>query len=815
MSICPNCGTLNQAGSTACIQCGKLLEVIPDWLELLLARYGETMPTFEGVSIGRAPSIAPTEPFTTQHTPSEVAQLPTGVELENGELLDEVEKLKRSVKEQLAPAETQPSEETRTSAAPSTAPKEVDDWLAELRALQEKTALDSTPAISSEEHLSEPAQQAAFEASPEKESSPSLGSLAETGPAQRPDIAPEETPVPSIEERLGTLTPPADMAEGVPEESVPEWLRELGLVQPEQPPAPSSDDSSQLSETLGPLPVPEADTTTSSSEEEIPDWLKRLIDISSQVPESSSPSEVAEPAQALVQGEPGTIPAVEPTPEEPLPDWLHELETKQTARLSTVTPPEEEETIPPLPRSEEEPVPAAQQEELPSTVGAEHPTEWLAELEELIEHPSVPQPTPATAEEEEVPDWLRELAAEKPEASLETQTPAVQESPQLEPAELPGWISQLRPAELIAEMPPAETAVAPPEEAAPASEQDMVEMLRARLGIPQVPDVEGAETFREIASEPVGMPLTPVPEEVEPTPRRNVATVIIWVLVFAVILLGIVALSLVLLARIQELLGEAAFQRFLNTPAAAGLLTSLEQFRKPITAIHQGEVVLLSIEYTPATTAEMQPLASIVLHDLLERRARVLTVSLQPEGAPLAQRLLDEMDSTSSYGERTLNLGYLPGEAIGVRSLAHLYHQQLYASPDDVCQSLSECPGWRDIRGIEDITLFITIADSADPVRWWIEQFPVMSSSKPPMLAAVSAAALPTVRPYLISASVAPSRLTGLIGGMITTAAYEVYTGRPGRALNMIAAQSAAHLGLVAVALAGIFAGIRAQTEHH
>jgi len=836
MSICPNCGASNQAGSTTCVQCGKLLEVIPDWLELLLARYGEPMPAFEGISVECVPSAAPTEPLGAQRALSDVVQPPTDVPPEDVELLSEVEKLRRSAKDQPAFVEAQPSEETSTSTVASAAHKEIDDWLAELRALQEKTALNSAPTMPSEESALEPAQPASSESHPEQEISPSLELPGEPAPTKQPDTVPGETLAPSIEERLGVLVPPTDTAEGVPEEPAPEWLRELGLVQPEQPVAPSTGDSGRLSETLGPLPVAEASTTgelgESSSEEEIPDWLKRLIAISSQMPESPPPGEVAEPTQALVRGESETPPAAEPAPEEPLPDWLRELEAMQTTRLSTATPSEEEETIPP--RSKEEDltgvqeavvppspgaeevttIPAAQGEEPSPTVGEEHPAEWLAELEELIERPPASQPTPPPAEEE-VPDWLRELAAEKPEAMAEPQAPAVPEIPQPEPAELPQWVSQLRPTEAAAEVPPAEPAAAPLEEAVPTGGEDVIETLRASLGIPQVPDVEGAEMFREIVSEPLETALTPVPEEVEPTPRRNAVTVIIWALIFAAILLGIAILSLALLARVQELLGETAFQRFLNTPAAAGLVASLEQFRKPVTAIHQGDVVLFSIEYTPATAAEMQPLASVILRDLLERRARVLTVSLQPEGAPLAQRLLDEANDTYPYGQYTLNLGYLPGEAIGVRSLAYLRNRQVYASPDGVCQFLGECPGWRDIRGIEDVALFITVADSAESTRWWIEQLPVLSSGEPPMLAAVSAVALPTVRPYLTSAAAARSRLTGLIGGTIATAAYEIYTGKPGRALNMVAAQSAAHLGLVAVALAGIFAGIRTRTDHH
>ncbi|PWH17025.1 MAG: hypothetical protein DDG58_08875 [Ardenticatenia bacterium] len=834
MAICPNCGTSNPAGSTRCTQCGQPLEVIPNWLELLLARYGEAMPAFEGISAERASAVAPTKPFVAQRPAPEQPQPSREVAPEDVELLEELERLKQlSGSEQPASAETPPSAETSAAAAPSTAPKEVDDWLAELRALQEKAALDAAPAMPSEERPPETAPQVSREPHPERETSPSLESLVEAAPTP-----PAETPLPSLEERLSALTSPAETAEteeGTPAQSVPEWLQELGLVQAEQAPAPPSGESGELGETLGPLPVVEAERPGEagevSADEDIPDWLRRLIAISSQTPEAPPAGEEAEPTQALVRSEPEAPPAAELTAEEELPDWLRELEAAQTARLSTPTAPAASEVIPPrvdeaakaatgvpetvvppLPQAAEAGVPAVQQEE-GSPAGAEEQTaDWLAELEALVERPPVAPPPPPPAEEEEVPDWLRELTAEKPAAERAVQAPAVPEVPQPEAAPLPEWVSRLRPTELTAEAPSVEAAAVPPEASAAPSGEDVIETLRARLGVPQVPDVEGAEMFREIVGEPAEMASTPVPEEVEMAPRRSLASVIIWALIFAALLLGIAILSLAVLTRIQELLGATAFQRFLNTPAAAGLLASLEGFRKPVTAIHPGEVVLLSIDYTPATAAEMQPLASVVLRDLLAQRARVLTVSLQPEGAPLAQQLLEGVAGTYPYGEATLNLGYLPGEAIGVRSLAHLRTRPVYGWPHAPCRSLGECPGWKDVQRIEDIALFITVADSAESARWWIEQLPRMSSGALPMLAAVSAAALPTMRPYLISAAAAPSRLTGLIGGMMMAATYEVYTGSPGRALDMVAAQSAAHLGLVAVALAGIFAGIRART---
>lgn len=844
MAICPNCGTSNQAGSTTCVQCGKPLEVIPDWLELLLARYGEVMPTFEGISVEREPAVAPTQPLAAQPTSSDTSRPSAEVEPVDADLLDELEQLKQ-LSRQAPPtsAEAQPSEEASAAAAPPPASKGADEWLAELRALQDMLTSEKAAAPSSEEPAPETAPPVSRETPGERESSPPLESLVESAPTPQGDMVAEEAPLPSLEERLGAVTSPAHTAESTSEETMPEWLRTLGLVQAEQPPMPPSGEPDQLSEMLGPLPVAEAEHVggagEGASDEEIPDWLKRLIAISSQAPESPSTGEEAEPTQTLVGDRAEAMPTVEPTPEEELPDWLRELEARQTTQLSAPTIPEEREILPlppeapsaevpetpagPLPGAEEGAMAAVGEEAVPPTVAEEQSAKWLAELEELIERPPtsvspLPPPPPPVVEEEEVPDWLRELAATKPERpSLEpeAQAPVVPEIPQPEPAVLPDWLIRLRPSEPPAEVPSAEAAAPSPPAGGTPDEQDVIETLRARLGVPQVPDTEGAAMFRDIVSEPSETPLTPVPEEVAPTPRRSVVSIIVWALVFVVLLLGIALLSLAVLARLQELLGETAFQRFLNTPAAAGLIASLDQFRKPIMALRPGDVVLLSMDYTPATAAEMQPLASVVLHDLLARKARVLTVSLQPEGAPLAQRLLDEVSSTYPYGQYTLNLGYLPGDAVGVRSLAHVRTRPLYRAPDGTCQSLHTCPGWDDIQSVKDITLFITVADAAESARWWVEQLPRMSSDALPMLAAMSAAALPAARPYLTAVPTAPSRWTGLIGGMMATAAYEVYTDRPGRALHMVAAQSAAHLALVAVALAGIFAGVRARTGSH
>jgi len=79
------------------------------------------------------------------------------------------------------------------------------------------------------------------------------------------------------------------------------------------------------------------------------------------------------------------------------------------------------------------------------------------------------------------------------------------------------------------------------------------------------------------------------------------------------------------------------------------------------------------------------------------------------------------------------------------------------------------------------------------------------------MVAAVSAAADPSVRPYYNRVDPKSGQLLGLVSGVADAAAYENRLGQPDRAVRSLAAQSVAHLGLIVVGLAGAVVGFRTQ----
>jgi hypothetical protein len=67
----------------------------------------------------------------------------------------------------------------------------------------------------------------------------------------------------------------------------------------------------------------------------------------------------------------------------------------------------------------------------------------------------------------------------------------------------------------------------------------------------------------------------------------------------------------------------------------------------------------------------MQPLAEDIIGRLRGQGMRLIFVSLEPEGAILAQRTLDQnlAERAETYGTEMVNLGYIPGQIAGIREL--------------------------------------------------------------------------------------------------------------------------------------------------
>ncbi len=606
----------------------------------------------------------------------------------------------------------------------------------------------------------------------------------------------------------------------------------------EPPEGEAADEPQWLAElrTTGKPDVLELDeeVVEAEEEEEIPDWLTALR-ISPAVGETPPP-----------------VPELAPEP----------IEVEEPEALEEYHPPIEVE--PATPEAEQVP-PALAEAEQPfeEEAGA---LDWLAEIEAAAPPPAygegeaLPVEAEAPPVEEEIPEWLLQMppaeitaeeeAREGEKETVETrrppewlvaepvtdlgdeegEVPSPEEAPEMEEAapdaeevtqaEIPDWLLTLKPGEAepadLREEEAAETedvladipGLLPIAEEEPEEEEEPIAALRSRMGVPEVPDVEGAQVFKEVVTEQPEAEEMPLEAEAEPATRRGrIVETLAWALIFIILITIIALVLLAVVDRIGDLMGGTVFREFFGSPMVIDP-APVNTFRAQVTKLPPDAVVVVSFDYSPATEAEMGPLAEVIVGDLLDNQARVIAVSLRPEGPMMAQRLFERFESKYPYGERVINLGYLSGQTAGVQGLAFLSSKPLF---HDWRETLGDYEAWQDVDSLDDVALIVPVSDSTLAVRWWVEQMGPGTLADRPMIAAVSAAADPSVRPYYNHIDPKAGQLIGLVSGVTDAAAYENRLGQPERAVRSLAAQSVAHLGLVVIGLGGTVMGFRMQ----
>ena len=212
-------------------------------------------------------------------------------------------------------------------------------------------------------------------------------------------------------------------------------------------------------------------------------------------------------------------------------------------------------------------------------------------------------------------------------------------------------------------------------------------------------------------------------------------------------ILGVALLLVVLLGWIVP--GAAEFLPWdfeLSVPPAA------EQAQEAIAA-NSGRTALVAFEYTPSMAGELDSVALALMADLADGDSPVLTVSQFAAGVPVAERAtaaVDNLDSTA--------LGYLPGEATGLRALGACLAQS--------CDSLAGREMNDEMKAaLADVNLIVVLSADRDSLANWLEQVGTQSDIE--ILGGVTMALGPVARAYLAS-----KQLTGLVEGMPVAVAY-------------------------------------------
>ncbi len=569
------------------------------------------------------------------------------------------------------------------------------------------------------------------------------------------DSEPEATEE-EIPEWLATVHADQEPEAGeIEEEELPDWLAQLRATEPEAVPVDSEPEATEeeIPEWLATVHADQDPEAGEIEAEDLPDWLAQLR----AAEPDAAPADVAPP-----DGEPEIV-------EEELPDWLREFQAGE----------EQDRTV----GAVEEPTLAAQLGEVdeapPKAVDLAPEQESARILAEDSGEPAIGSLAP--------PDWLTALAAPIEEEALPEEIAADAETPEwlaprvvgagdtLEKAAIPEWLLALKPQAPKTERNPGsipgeeeaaeETGLLAGVKGALPAEMLIVSPRAAQVRERQVDEIEGTPQSRLFA-QVVSQPPSITPKTLSRREPAALSTMGRWLI--ALLLIAAVALPL--------LLNRTFLPRAIE-PAAA-----TEALYKSIDALGPGEAVLLSFDYDPTTSGEMDVVARALIEHLVERQARLAAVSLLPAGPATAQSLLEELVAEDQYA----NLGYIPGQMAAVRLLARSWDTA--TGSDWHGAPLSDLKALEGVSDLADFALVIELAASQDTLRWWIEQ-----AGEPYELrlgAGVSAAIDPVARSYYETNA---QQLVGVVGGVMGAAAYDVLANGQDASSGTFAARLDAH----------------------
>lgn len=566
------------------------------------------------------------------------------------------------------------------------------------------------------------------------------------------------------------------------------WLENLRGVQPQPG---QKDELTEWFRSAEGAQAPAAEQTPAfdpsafdTAAEEESDWMRRLGALHDQAQRGDSPpsSETGrEEAEAF------DLSSIE------IPDWMKD-QTQEEKPIQATTPKwlREEaesaaalETPPWLSQSEAEAPPAAPEEmpppdtygDLPAWLRAAAPQSSMYEQPEEAAakapaKPAKPIETPpaftdsvqAGADEffTEMPDWLSGAVEEQPSS-----TPRQGEAADLiAPSDLPSWVQAMRPVE------------AADSRAASSAGDQTLESRGALAGLQGVlPAAPGftptskpkAYSMKLNASEEqlahASILEQVLAAEAEPVPITSFSVLrtsrrLRWFIAF--VLLAVVGVPLFL--RTQ----------FFSMPV--GLPNELRDALIIAQSIPEDAPVLAAFDYAPARAGEMEAAAAPMFDQmLLLRHPRLTFIATNETGALLAERFISGPLGGHNYQERVtyLNLGYLPGGQMGIRTFAQ---NPAAAALMDV----SLQPAWTSapLEGVTSLSQFaalILITDNADAARMWIEQTETARGNAPFVIVS-SAQAAPMIQPYYDS-----RQIHGLVAGLYGGALFEGQNaGRPG-----------------------------------
>lgn len=218
-----------------------------------------------------------------------------------------------------------------------------------------------------------------------------------------------------------------------------------------------------------------------------------------------------------------------------------------------------------------------------------------------------------------------------------------------------------------------------------------------------------------------------------------------------------------------------------------------------------GSPLLISLEYTPSTLPELEPMALAMTRHALLRGHRLCFLSLWPEGNNLIGRVVEQVIRHEfpdrREGRDWVVLGYKAGNEMLINALRQdigtMYATDIRGIP------LGELPALAGVTSLADFALIVALSAGTPGLKEWI-----LFAGDPlgvPVAGGCNGAGAPQFLPYF------PRQLIGLMGGLKGAAEYETalqaghpeFQQRTRRATEGMGPQAVAHVVIIGFVLLG------------
>jgi len=188
-----------------------------------------------------------------------------------------------------------------------------------------------------------------------------------------------------------------------------------------------------------------------------------------------------------------------------------------------------------------------------------------------------------------------------------------------------------------------------------------------------------------------------------------------------------------------------------------------------IEQLHEGDPVLLSFDFDPASEGELGPMATAFTKHVCEKKLKIYFMALWPVGPQMIDDNISKVIKSDFpkmvYGEDYVNLGFKSGNE-GVIKVIVTDIRELYTT-DDKGTNINDIPMMKNIHSVQDFRLIINVSAGYAGTKEWVQYAVTPYPDKIQLVAGCTGVQAPLLYPYI------PGQLRGLLGAIKGAAEYE------------------------------------------